>query len=270
MADDDLDAVVSHYETVPEHDRITEGLRQLELLRTQEVLRRHLPAAPARVLDVGGATGVHAEWLAADGYDVHVVDVMPHHVEAVQARLGDRGVTAEVGDARHLTAADDSVDVALLLGPLYHLTVQEDRLRALAEANRVVRRGGLVAAAAISRFASLFDGLGREFLFDPAFRPIVERDLREGQHRNPENRPHWFTRTFFHHPDELRAEVTAAGLALVELVGLEGMPGWMPHLASSWDDPDRREAMLYAARAVESEPSLLGLSAHLLAVASVP
>jgi hypothetical protein len=59
-------------------------------------------------------------------------------------------------------------------------------------------------------------------------------------------------------------------LALVELVGLEGMPGWMPHLASSWDDPDRREAMLYAARAVESEPSLLGLSAHLLAVASVP
>lgn len=264
---DDLDAVVRHYESVPEDVRIREGFRQLELVRTREVLRRHLPPAPARIIDVGGATGVHAEWLAADGYEVHVVDVTPHHVDTVRARLGDRGVTAEVGDACDLTAADDSADVVLLLGPLYHLTARADRMRALSEARRVVRTGGLVAVAAVSRFASLFDGLSREFLFDPAFGPIVERDLREGQHRNPENRPHWFTTTFFHHPDELRQEVTDARLRLIELVGLEGMPGWLPHLAPSWEDPERREAILYAARAVESEPSLLGLSAHLLALA---
>ncbi len=64
---EEVDAVVGHYEAIREEERITEGLGQLELLRTQEILRRHLPPPPARLLDVGGATGVHASWLAAHG-----------------------------------------------------------------------------------------------------------------------------------------------------------------------------------------------------------
>jgi 2-polyprenyl-3-methyl-5-hydroxy-6-metoxy-1,4-benzoquinol methylase len=53
---------------------------QLEFERTRELLRRYLPSPPSRVLDIGGATGVHAGWLAEDGYRVHVVDLMPEHV----------------------------------------------------------------------------------------------------------------------------------------------------------------------------------------------
>ena len=83
-------------------------------------------------------------------------------------------VTAEVGDARDLPLADASFDAALVLGPLYHLTDRADRLRALAEVRRVVRPGGLIFVAAISRFASLFDGLARGFLFEPGFRDIVD------------------------------------------------------------------------------------------------
>ncbi|MEV4333334.1 class I SAM-dependent methyltransferase [Streptomyces sp. NPDC049597] len=65
------------------------------------------------------------------------------------------GASAELGDARALTAAGSTYDVVLLLGPLYHLLDREDRLKALAEAGRVVRPGGLVAAATIGRYASL-------------------------------------------------------------------------------------------------------------------
>jgi len=125
----------------------------------------------------------------------------------------------------------------------------------------------VVFAAAISRFASLLDGLSREFLFDPGFRSIVEQDLRDGQHRNPDRRPHWFTTAYFHHPDELSAEATAADLDCVEAVGVEGVAGWFRSLFDRWDDPLSREAILFAARAVESEPSLLGASTHLLMVA---
>jgi len=77
--------VVEHYETTDEGRRLTEGLGRLELLRTQEVLRRHLPDRPSEILDVGGATGVHARWLADDGHDVHVVDLVPAHVEKARA-----------------------------------------------------------------------------------------------------------------------------------------------------------------------------------------
>jgi ubiquinone/menaquinone biosynthesis C-methylase UbiE len=260
-------AITGHYESTREEDRITSGLGQLELLRTQEVLRRHLPPPPARVLDVGGATGVHAAWLAADGYQVHVVDLTPRHVATVTEQLGPVGVTAELGDARRLRQSDASVDCVLLLGPLYHLTERSERLQALREAARVVRAGGVVAVAAISRFASLFDGLARGFLFDPEFQPIVERDLAEGQHRNPLEREHWFTTAYLHDPEQLREEITAAGLEVVDLVGIEGLAGWLGHLGDRWDTEEGRTAILYSARVVEREPSLLGLSGHLLATA---
>jgi len=267
---DEAEAILRHYRAIREEERITAGLGQLELLRTQTILRRHLPSPPARLLDVGGATGVHAAWLAEDGHDVHVVDLASHHVEMVRATLDSLGVTAEVGDARQLALPDSSFDGALLFGPLYHLTDRSDRIQALREARRVVRPGGLVAVAAISRFASLFDGLARGFLFDPEFKPIVDRDLQEGQHRNPHDRPHWFTTAYFHHPHELREEIEEAGLGVVDLVGVEGLGGWLGYLGDRWDTVDGREVILYAAQAVESEPSLLGLSAHLLAIARAP
>ena len=106
-------------------------------------------------------------WLAADGYEVHVVDLVPRHVERVVHDLGPLGVTAELGDARQLRQDDGSVDCVLLLGPLYHLTERSDRSQALREAARVVCPSGVIAGAAISRFASLFDGLARGYLFDP-------------------------------------------------------------------------------------------------------
>jgi SAM-dependent methyltransferase len=260
--------IIEHYtDEVDEGERIAAGFGQLELVRVQEVVRRHLLPGSLRILDVGGGTGIHAEWLAADGHVVHVVDPVPRHVE--QAALLE-GVTSELGDARRLSAADGSVEVVLLFGPLYHLTDPEDRSRALGEAARVVRSGGLVFVAAVSKFASLFDGLARGLLFEPGFPAIVERDLREGEHRNPDRLPHRFTTAHFHHPEALRAEISAAGLDVVDLVGVEGLAGWLPHLADRWDDPEARELILYSARAVETEPSLLGLSAHLLAVARRP
>ena len=127
---------------------------RIEFVRTQQLLRRRMPTAPALIADVGGGTGVHARWLAADGHDVQVIDPVPEHVKAA---AGLPGVTAQVGDARFLTLADRSVDVTLLLGPLYHLTDRRDRMDALAEAVRITRPDGLVVVAAISRYAALLE-----------------------------------------------------------------------------------------------------------------
>jgi len=265
--------VIQHYrDEFDEGQRITRGLGQLELLRTREIVRRHLPAGPLRVLDVGGATGVHAAWLAEDGHHVHVIDPVATQIARVLESAGARAgrITAEVGDARRLAFEEASFDAILLLGPLYHLTEREDRLTALAEARRVVRPDGPVFAAAISRFASLFDGLARGFLFEPGFEDIVERDLRDGQHRNPTAHPHWFTTAYFHHPDELEEELRASGLRVREVLGVEGLAGWLGHLASRWPDSAARDAILRSARAVEAEASLRGLSAHLLGVADRP
>lgn len=258
-----------HYGTGYERERLAEGSSRIEFARTKELLRRFLPSAPATILDVGGGPGVYAAWLSDEGYQVHLVDVVPLHVEQATATAQGRdpSFTVELGDARSLVQDDSSYDAVLMLGPLYHITEREERVRALAEAKRVVRPDGLVAAAAISRFASLLDGLLNGWLGDPAFDAIVERDLSEGQHRNPTNRTEWFTTAFFHHPDELRAEVEDAGLLFEGLFGIEG-PGWL--LWERWDESRGQENILYAARAVEQEKSIIGASAHLLVAARKP
>lgn len=264
--------ILAYYERGAERERLSLGRGELERLRTQELLIRYLPSPPASVLDVGGGWGVYAFWLAAQGYDVHLIDPVPGHVEQARERMSAPGIqplaSARVGDARRLEAETDSVDVVLLLGPLYHLPEREDRLLALGEAFRVLRTGGVVFAVGISRFASLLDGLSGQRLNDPEFARIVEQDLRDGQHRNPSDRLGYFTTAFFHHPDELREEVEAAGFAVGDVLGIEGPGYWMVHdLEARLSEPAQRAQVLLAARAIEREPTLLSLGPHILAVA---
>jgi SAM-dependent methyltransferase len=272
MSDPSFAAIRQHYETQYDEDaRLREGIGRLEFLRVQEIVRRHLPDEPARVLDVGGATGVHAEWLLDDGHQVHLVDAVGGHVEQAKVRLGrvDR-FRADVGDARQLPVADGSFDVVLLFGPLYHLVQRTDRLLAWAEARRAVRSGGLILAMGISRFASLFDGLAHGYLFDAEFRAAVARDLASGRHENPTGDPRWFTTAYFHRPEELAAEAVASGLEHQETVGVEGMAHWLKNLAQRWDHAGDREVILQSVRATEHEPTLAGLSSHVIAVAARP
>ena len=161
--------------------------------------------------------------------------------------------------------AEDSFDVVLVFGPMYHLTTVEDRQQALREAVRAVRPGGLIAVAAINRFASLFDGLARGFLFDRTSGRSSSKTWPRTTSQ-PDNRPHWFTTAYLHEPEQLRGELEQGDLDVVELVGLEGLAGWLSNLDEEWETDDGRESILYAARTVESTPSLLGLSAHLLAI----
>ena len=246
------EAFVRHYAEGVERDRLVADGDSLELARTLALLQAALTPPPARILDVGGGPGVYASRLADAGYDVRLVDVHPLHVEQAAAH---GTFEAALGDARRLDDPDESADAVLLLGPLYHLTEREDRIQALSEARRIVRPSGLVAVAVIHRFASLLDGTRRGFLADPRFVEIVERDLLEGQHRNPENVDGWFTTAYFHLPREICEEVEAAGLTVERLVGVEGPGGWL-------EAP--RDVALTAAGLAEEIPAL---SPHMLCLA---
>jgi hypothetical protein len=116
----------------------------------------------------------------------------------------------------------------LLLGPLYHLTARADRLRALAEARRVARSGGVVAVAVISRYASTFDGFFRGFIDKPGFAALMAEDLRTGQHRNPGHDAEFFTTAYFHDCDGIADEITESGLRLRHLLPVEGPMHWAP------------------------------------------
>ena len=168
-------------EQYPEESRLQHGAGPLEFERTKLILSAVLPPPPARVLDVGGAAGAYSEWLAGQGFDVHLVDASARLVGEARRRnvtLPRPIASLAVADARALPAANGSAGALLLMGPLYHLTAAADRAAALREALRVLAPSGVVAVAAISRFASALDGLAQARGADEAFVRLRDRDLR--------------------------------------------------------------------------------------------
>lgn len=268
MDRDSPDALQAYYALGGERARLASALGRVEFERTKEILARHLPPPPAMIADVGGGPGRYARWLVGLGYTVRLRDLVPLHVQQALEDAGTDGleIDASLGDARDLDLIDGSADVVLLLGPVYHLNQTAARAQCLAEAHRVLRPGGVMFVAAISRWAPRLHAevvakLYREWDNLRAAVPDIEATgsmppLFEGS----------FT-AYLHRPDELRAEIEAAGFECLDLVSVEGIAFALPDLDQRLANELDREVVFDAARALERVPELLGLSPHMLATA---
>jgi SAM-dependent methyltransferase len=259
------DALRAYYERGMERERLSDGRGDLEFTRTTEIVRRRLPAAPAVVADIGGGPGRYALWLASLGYQVEHRDLMPLHVEQLTAdAAGVPGIHTAVGDVRDLDLPGASVDAVFLLGPLYHLLDRAERVAALRECARIVRPGGAVFAAAISRWAARIDGMLRERIYRtyPEVTGLIDEVDRTGM--LPPLGEGAFT-AFCHRPGELRSELEDAGLEVADLVSVEGPAFILGDLDARLADPADRSVALEVARAIERVPELVGLGPHLIA-----
>lgn len=265
MADADAQ-MRAYYEQGKERDRLAGAKGALEFERTKEIIQRRIPTPPAIVADVGGGPGRYALWLAEMGYTVHHRDLMDLHVDHLRA-VGHPSIQTITGDARHVDLPDASVDAVLLLGPLYHLPDRRDRIRALGEAGRIVRAGGPIFAAAISRWAPRLDGVLQERLYErtPGFLSLLPEIERTGE--LPPVVPNGFV-GYTHRPGELADEVAEAGLGLDDLVGVEGVPLAGTDMQLRIGDPIAWKTLVDAARAIERIPELMGVSPHLVATAT--
>lgn len=261
---------LANYNAGIEVGRLHRGLGLIEFARTKEILLEELPTAPAVIYDVGGAYGEYAFFLAEKGYEVHLFDLAEEHIRLAKvnenaAILAD----AVVADARSIPREDASADAILLFGPLYHIVEREERARCLAECRRLLKPGGKLFTANITCFSTALkytECYDRRHVLDDedAYRAI-ESTVRTGHYIGNE-----IGRVYFHRPEELRAEVAAAGFNDVDLRGVIG-PAWIIRgLDESWHDPGKREAILRIVRLLEREESLMGFSTHFLSISTRP
>lgn len=264
MSQDAIDTAIQHYYThqFDENARLTTRSAQsaLEFIRVQEIVGARI-GAEARVIDIGGGTGVHAAALAEAGHRVVLVDPVVAQVEIAR---GHGTFSAQVGDARRLAFADDMFDAAVLFGPLYHLRDRADRLAALREAARVTAPGGHLFAAAIPRLARHAQLSAADP--DPTPYPDALVALLAHGIPTPDSR---FPAGHFHTAASLEQELRDAGLADVEVHAIEGAAGLVLEQVPA-GDRELLEAALTIARRTGHLPAARELSNHLLALARVP
>ena len=266
MERDHWEKIEEYYNKDNEHKRVI-GDGNLERLRTLDILDRYIKSTHEVIYDVGGGAGVYAFPLANKGFQVHLIDPMDIHIERVSSQnfeVSNKLASIKKGNALDLPYENASGDVVLFFGPLYHLTEEKERLQALHEAKRVLKKGGLFLGVGVSHFASLIDLFNdSNYLEHKEIQLMIEEEINSGQHRCPQGFDCWTT-AFMHHPNELINEIVQAGFHSVELLGIEG-PVWND-VSDRLIDEKERKARLDLLRKVEKEPSLIGASAHMMAI----
>jgi len=253
-----------------EWDRIER--HRTEFAVSLRAMEAHLPPPPAAILDCGGGPGRYAITLAQRGYDVTLFDLSPDLLAMARKNAIEAGVTLagfEQGTATDLSRyADGQFDAVLLMGPLYHLLDEPDRQRALAEATRVVRPGGPVFAAFISRYAAHLDGVRRypeEVIDHPEIYDLIEET---GLLPPREDGQTAFV-AYFAHPNEVAPLCKSAGLDVLTVLGVEGVASAREESINTLTG-DAWERWVDINYRIAHDPSIHGGVEHLLAVCRRP
>ncbi len=271
-SDDVQRAVQNLYDSAPEREWQRMERHRTEFAVTLRALEAHLPPAPAGVLDCGGGPGRYAITLAQRGYEVTLFDLSPELLGLAQEKAAEAGVTLygfEQGTATDLARfANDSFDAVLLMGPLYHLLDEAERKQALAEAYRVVKPGGLVFVAFITRYAAHMDAAAhypaQAFAEAADYRHIAQTGLLPPRADGATA----FT-AYFAHPAEVAPLCRSAGFDVETVLGVEGAGSVNETLLNTLEG----EAWAFWVETnyhIAHDPAIHGGVEHLLAVCRKP
>jgi ubiquinone/menaquinone biosynthesis C-methylase UbiE len=264
-----VDEVESYYDSAASEEWGRLERHRTEFAVTLKAFAEHMPEPPGTVLDIGGGPGRYAVELAGRGHTVTLLDVSEQSLRIAETKAQEAGVSLTA--CIHASALDmgmlDSAtfDVVLLMGPLYHLLSQGERVRAVREALRVLRPGGTLFAAFITRFAPFRYSASKDVSWFSERRDYALEILESGVHDQPEG----FTRAYFAHPGEVIPLMQSCGAKTLALIGSEGILAGHENEVNALDG-EAWQAWVELNYRLGQEPSLHGAADHLLYVGAKP
>jgi len=261
---DDLSDIVDHYSSDPERERQRLVRHQLERDLTWRYLNNYLPARGS-ILEVGAATGVYTLELAKRGYNLTSVDLAAALLDECRKSLAAKSLEEQVklvvADARDLSQiAEMEFDAALIMGPLYHLVEEEDRITALRQVSNRLREGGIIFSTFISRYGIMGDVMKAipNWIEDQ-----IEVQFLLAHGRKPEHYPKEGFRGYFATVSEIAPLHEALGFETIVLAAVE------PAISADDESYNRlqgkqRRLWLNLLYKISTDESTIGASRHLL------
>ena len=261
---DDISDIVAYYNSDPEREHCRLEQHQLEYDLTWHYLDQFLPSGGS-ILEIGAGTGRYTLELVRRGYSVTAVDMSAALLDECRKKIADdklgNQVRFVVADARDLGQVEEKdFDAVLLMGPLYHLVVDDDRKAALKEAYDRLRKGGVIFSAFISRFG-IFSDLIKNV---PAWieeKAEVRSVLEKG--KSPDDYPRGGFRGYFTQVSEIAPLHEALDFDTIKVVGVE------PSISADDESYNKlvgkqRDLWLDLLVEISTEKSIIGASRHLL------
>ncbi len=251
-----------YYNKFNEEKRLDSRHGQVEFITTMKYIHKYLEklaeeksVGEITILDIGAATGRYSVPLAEEGYDVTAVEPVKHNLSRLKAK--GSSVKAYQGNALRLKRFEDnSFDVVLLFGPMYHLKSWEEKVQALREAKRVAKTGGIIFVAYIMNEYSVITYAFKE--------KHIKEGIKEGMldasfHCTEKaNALYSFVRT-----EDIEALNQEAGIVRREIIAADGAANFIRPVLNALDEEEFTYFMEYHLATCE-RADLLGASGHLV------
>ena len=254
------------YNNVSEETRLEKGMGIFEFERIKELIQLHITKPKATIIDVGGGTGKYSEWLANKNHTVHLIEPVLKHIKLAEKRAKKikNPFSVQIGEAKKLPYGDNVADLVILHGPLYHLQKREDRITAILEAKRVLKKGGIILGFAINATASTVVGLMNGMLHANSFFEMCKEELTTGIHNAPKDFPFLLADAFYHKPENLKAEFLEQDLTFINLFAVEGMIWLDNEYFANMLDKKKSKTLKALQNLTQNDEYLLPFSPHIM------
>ena len=248
--------LIDYYNKFNEDKRLTHRHGIVEYTTTMKYIHEILKGINSpKIIDIGAGTGKYAVSLSNEGYDVTAVELVKHNLMTLKAK--ESKVKAYLGNATNLKKfKNNSFDVALLFGPMYHLIRNEDKIKALRETKRIVKDGGYILVSYyMNEYAIITHGFKDNNIVDA----IKNNEVDENFHITPSDTDLYSMVRL----EDINYFNEKTSLTRVNIVSQDGPSDYLRQTINKMDDETFDIYIRYHLSICERK-ELLGASSHVL------
>lgn len=249
-----------YYNHFDEDHRLKTRHGQVEFITSIKYIFKYLTSKDMKILDIGAGTGAYSCYLSEKGYSLTSVELVPHNLEILKNK--DSKIKAYLGNALDLSFLEDnSFDVTLLFGPMYHLLKKEEKIKALLEAKRVTKNNGIIL---VSYYMNDYAIINYGFMKKHILEAKKLHQIDENYHMlNLEGDLYSMVRI-----EDIDEFNTLTNLNRIEIVASTGPSNYIRTVLNSLNEEEFQEFINYHLKTCERK-DLLGASSHLLDILKV-